>query len=56
MPLGIHEVVPTKHIYLLRTDRLCGLVKVPSYRYRDPGSIPGATRFLRSSGSGTEST
>jgi hypothetical protein len=39
-------------------DRLCGLVvRVPSYRSRDPGSIPGATRvFLRSSESGTGST
>jgi hypothetical protein len=27
-------------------DRLCGLVgRVPGYRYRGPGSIPGATRF-----------
>jgi hypothetical protein len=35
-------------------DRLCGLlVRVPGYRYRGPGSIPGATDFLRSSGSGT---
>jgi hypothetical protein len=38
--------------------RLCGLVvKLPGYRFRGPGSIPGATRFfLRSSGSGTGST
>jgi hypothetical protein len=27
-------------------DRLCGLVvRVPGYRYRNPGSIQGATRF-----------
>jgi hypothetical protein len=27
-------------------DRLCGLaIRVPGYRSRDPGSIPGATRF-----------
>jgi hypothetical protein len=27
-------------------DRLCGLVvRVPGYRYRGRGSIPGATRF-----------
>jgi hypothetical protein len=27
-------------------DRLCGVVvRVPSYRYRGPGSILGATRF-----------
>jgi hypothetical protein len=33
------------------------VVKVPDYRFRGPGSIPGATRFfLRSSGSGTGST
>jgi hypothetical protein len=39
-------------------DRLCGLVvRVSGYRFRGPGSIPGATRFfLRSSGSGTGST
>jgi hypothetical protein len=38
--------------------RLCGLVvKVPGYRFRGLGSIPGAARFfLRSSGSGTGST
>jgi hypothetical protein len=29
----------------LRTDRLCGLVRVPGYRSRGPDSIPGATRF-----------
>jgi hypothetical protein len=29
-----------------RVDRLCGLeVRVPDYRSRGPGSIPGATRF-----------
>jgi hypothetical protein len=28
------------------TDSLCGLVmRVPGYRSRGPGSIPGATRF-----------
>jgi hypothetical protein len=28
-------------------DRLSGLVvKVPGYRFRGPGSIPGATRFF----------
>jgi hypothetical protein len=37
-------------------DRLCGLVRAPDYRSKGPGSIPGATNFLRSSGSGTEST
>jgi hypothetical protein len=29
-------------------DRLCGLVvRVPGYRSRGPGSIPGSTRFSR---------
>jgi hypothetical protein len=38
-------------------DSLCGLVvRVPGYRTRGPGPIPGATNFLRSSGSGTGST
>jgi hypothetical protein len=32
--------------YLERNGRLCGLVViVPGYRSRDPGSIPGDTRF-----------
>jgi hypothetical protein len=35
----------------------CLVVRVPGYRFRGRGSIPGATRFfLRSSGSGTGST
>jgi hypothetical protein len=29
----------------LHCDRLCGLVVIPGYRSRGPGSIPGATRF-----------
>jgi hypothetical protein len=38
-------------------DRLCGLmVRVPSYRFRGLGSIPGSTDFLISSGSGKGST
>jgi hypothetical protein len=38
-------------------DRLCGLVvRVPSYRSRGPGSIPGLPDFVKSSGSGTGST
>jgi hypothetical protein len=29
-----------------REYRFCGLVvRVPGYRFRSPGSIPGATRF-----------
>jgi hypothetical protein len=48
----LFDVSDIKQIYCL-----CGLaVKAPGYRYRGPGSIPGATRFfLRSSGSGTGS-
>jgi hypothetical protein len=43
--------------YLERNDLLCGLVvTAPGYRSRGPGSIPGSTRFLRSSGSGTGPT
>jgi hypothetical protein len=53
--------VESKAVFCVRVcayNRLCGLViKVSGYRYRGPGSIPGATRFfLRSSGSGTGST
>jgi hypothetical protein len=34
------------YIYIYIQDRLCGLVvRVPGYRSRGPGSIPGATRF-----------
>jgi hypothetical protein len=34
-------------IFILLADRLCGLVvKVPGYRFRGPGSIPGATNFF----------
>jgi hypothetical protein len=45
------------YYYYCVIDRLCGLVvRVPGYRSRGPGPIPGATRFfLRSSGSGTGS-
>jgi hypothetical protein len=33
-------------ILSLAQDRLCGLdVRDPGYRYRDPDSIPGTTRF-----------
>jgi hypothetical protein len=39
------------------SDRLCGLVfRVPGYRSRVASSIPGSTRFMRSSCSGTGST
>jgi hypothetical protein len=32
------------------------VVRVPGYRSIGPGSVPGATNFLRSNGSGMEST
>jgi hypothetical protein len=33
-------------IIIIITDSLCGLVvRVPGYRFRGPGSIPGATTF-----------
>jgi hypothetical protein len=33
-------------LLMLSYDRLCGIVvRVPGYRSRGPGSIPGATRF-----------
>jgi hypothetical protein len=39
---------------LLIITASCGLVvRAPACRFRGPGSIPGTTRFLRSSGSGT---
>jgi hypothetical protein len=40
--------VRTEFIYVMKkkVDCLCGLVvRVPGYRSRDPGSIPGAARF-----------
>jgi hypothetical protein len=40
--------VRTEFVYVMskKVDRLCGLVcRVPGYGSRDPGSIPGATRF-----------
>jgi hypothetical protein len=48
----MHVTCPAYHILLNLTihnsmrDSLCGLVvRVPGYRFRGPGSIPGATRF-----------
>jgi hypothetical protein len=43
-------VLPVRYelnLYVMKeVDRLCGLVvRVPGYRSRGPGSIPGATRF-----------
>jgi hypothetical protein len=53
---SVHELLLKIFQYSLACtkDRLCGLVvRVSGYRFRGPGSIPGATRFLlRSSGSG----
>jgi hypothetical protein len=49
------EILFAEHLFY--HDRLCGLVvRVSGFRSRGLGSIPGATRFLRSSGSGTGST
>jgi hypothetical protein len=49
--------VCTNSDVVVTVDYLCGLVvRVLGYRSRSPGSIPGPTNFLRSSGSGTEST
>jgi hypothetical protein len=34
------------YVDVCKIDRLCGIVvRVPGYRSRDPGSIPGTTRF-----------
>jgi hypothetical protein len=59
--LYIHLFIKIIYIYIYiysPIDRLCGLVvKVPGDRSRDPGSIPGATRFfLGISEPGTGST
>jgi hypothetical protein len=47
--LNLNHIV-SRHKYFEtafnNSSRLCGLmVRVPGYRSRDPGSIPGATRF-----------
>jgi hypothetical protein len=45
------------YLVLVWSCLFCGLVvRVPGYRSRGPGSIPGDTRFLRNSASGTGST
>jgi hypothetical protein len=45
----MRKVKKKMHVFgaLIRmVDRLCGLVvRVPVYRFRGPGSIPGATKF-----------
>jgi hypothetical protein len=46
--LTVHFKIMVQIIKILIkiSDRLCGLVvTVPGYRSRDPGLIPGATRF-----------
>jgi hypothetical protein len=36
----------TNLFFFFLYERLCGLVaRVPGYRSRGPGSVPGATRF-----------
>jgi hypothetical protein len=43
---GPFSLVSTIEELLGRNDRLCGLVvRVPDYRSRGPGSIPGDARF-----------
>jgi hypothetical protein len=46
-PFIIHILPSTIFIPFLYTENhLCGLVvRVPGYRFRSPGLIPGATRF-----------
>jgi hypothetical protein len=45
-----HKKLLPNTVNILITDRLCGLmVRVPGYRYRGPGSIPGVTRFSEKS-------
>jgi hypothetical protein len=42
----IGNVSQETEIELYKVDHLCGIVvRVPGYRSRGPGSIPGATRF-----------
>jgi hypothetical protein len=49
--------IPNGITSLWTTDFLCGpVVRAHGYRSKDSDSIPGATRFLRSSGSGTKAT
>jgi hypothetical protein len=36
---------PVTGIFLLFISVLCGIIRVPCYRSRGPGTIPGATRF-----------
>jgi hypothetical protein len=43
-------VLLTYLILIGQIDRLCGLVvRIPGYRFRGPGSIPGTTRFSEKS-------
>jgi hypothetical protein len=53
-PLGLMSTI--EELLGRKSDHLCGLVvRVPGYRSRGPGSIPGLSHCLRS-GSGTVST
>jgi hypothetical protein len=48
MDRGPLSLVGTIEELLGRNDLLCGLVaRVPGYRSRGPGSIPGDTRFSK---------
>jgi hypothetical protein len=48
--IAVYSKNRAKHINILceqKADRLCGLVvRVPGYRFRGPGSIPGTTSFF----------
>jgi hypothetical protein len=46
-PYYVFDSIFVKFVgYNLKVDHLCGLVvRVPGYRSRRPGSIPGATRI-----------
>jgi hypothetical protein len=40
------SLISFSNVIYTQTDRFCSLVvRVPGYRSRGPGSIPGATRF-----------
>jgi hypothetical protein len=50
-PFDLHLLCRVEHdscnMFVHNIDRLCGLVvRVLGYRFRGPGSIPGATRFF----------
>jgi hypothetical protein len=50
-------IIQILFLAVISNDRLCGLVaRIPGYTPRGPRSIPGDTRFLRSSEAGTGAT